>query len=180
MNTQKTFKKNMKKVLSCVLAMTVLVSVLVPSALVASALDVTFTGQDSNTTSAIKVNGVEATVAEKLAEVTIDGTHVLVGADIQGDVKDPETGAISKDTVYGANTTLASVLQGIQDSVSAAVSGGLTSVVAGNGIAVSAVASNKQTVSVKVSSAAGNMITADENGIYAAMYYDGDDTNDAE
>ena len=133
-----------------------------------------------NVIEAIKVNGVDATVAEKLAEVTIDGTHVLVGSDIQGDVKNPETGVVSKETVYAANTTLASVLQGIQDSVSVAVSGGLTSVVAGNGVEVSAVASNKQTVSVKVSSAAGNMITADENGIYAAMYYDGDDTNDAE
>ena len=128
-----------------------------------------------NVIETITVNGVEATVANKVAEVTVDGTKVLVGTDIQGDVKNPETGEVSKETVYAANTTLASVLQGIQDSVSVAVSGGLTSVVAGNGVEVSAVASNKQTVSVKVSSAAGNMITADENGIYAAMYYDGDD-----
>ena len=134
-------------------------------------------GAQVNVIEAIKVNGVEAKVAEggKLAEVTVDGTKVLVGADIQGDVKNPETGEISKETVYGSATTLAAVLQGIQDSVSVAVSGGLTSVVAGNGVEVSAVASNKQTVSVKVSAAEGNMITADENGIYAAMYYDGDD-----
>ncbi len=134
-------------------------------------------GAQVNVIEAIKVNGVEATVAEggKLAEVTVDGTKVLVGANIQGDVKNPETGEISKETVYGSTTTLAAVLQGIQDSVSVAVSGGLTSVVAGNGVEVSAVASNKQTVSVKVSNAEGNMITADENGIYAAMYYDGDD-----
>ena len=134
-------------------------------------------GAQVNVIEAIKVNGVDATVAEggKLAEVTVDGTKVLVGADIQGDVKNPETGEISKETVYGSTTTLAAVLQGIQDSVSVAVSGGLTSVVAGNGVEVSAVASNKQTVSVKVSAAEGNMITADENGIYAAMYYDGDD-----
>ena len=134
-------------------------------------------GAQVNVIEAIKVNGVEATVAEggKLAEVTVDGTKVFVGADIQGDVKNPETGDISKETVYGSNSTLAAVLQGIQDSVSVAVSGRLTSVVAGNGVEVSAVASNKQTVSVKVSAAEGNMITADENGIYAAMYYDGDD-----
>ena len=134
-------------------------------------------GAQVNVIEAIKVNGVKATVAEgsKLAEVTVDGTKVLVGADIQGDVKNPETGEISKETVYGSNSTLAAVLQGIQDSVSVAVSGGLTSVVAGNGVEVSAVASNKQTVSVKVSAAEGNMITADANGIYAAMYYDGDD-----
>ena len=134
-------------------------------------------GAQVNVIEAIKVNGVDATVAEggKLAEVTVDGTKVLVGANIQGDVKNPETGEISKETVYGANSTLAAVLQGIQDSVSVAVSGGLTSVVAGNGVEVSAVASNKQTVSAKVSAAEGNLISVDENGLYAAIYYDGDD-----
>ena len=51
----------------------------------------------------------------------------------------------------------------------------LTGVVGGNGIEVSAVAANKQTISAKVSAAEGNLISVDENGLYAAMYYDGDD-----
>lgn len=134
-------------------------------------------GAQVNVIEAIKVNGVDATVAEggKLAEVTVDGTKVLVGAEIKGDVKDAEGNVTSEATIYEPTSTLAEVLQGIQDSVSVAVSGGLKGVNAGTGIEVTGVAANSQTVSVKVSTAEGNMITADENGIYAAMYYDGDD-----
>ena len=123
-------------------------------------------GAQVNVIEAVTVNGVEATITDtKVAEVTIDGTQVALGKDV-----------VSDDTVvYAATKNIADVLQGIQDSIAVAVSGGLTGVVAGNGVEVSAVAANKQTVSVKVSTAEGNMITADENGIYAAMYYDGDD-----
>ena len=137
-------------------------------------------GAQVNVIEAIKVNGVEATVAEggKVAEVTVDGTKVLIGADIQGDVKNTETGEVSKETIYEANSTLANVLQGIQDSVSVAISGALTSVVAGNGIEVTEVVNNQQTVSIKVANTEGNLIVADENGIFAAMYYEGDDTED--
>ena len=76
MNTQKTFKKNMKKVLSCVLAMAVLASVLVPSALVASALDVSFTGQDSSTTTDIKVNGVASSATLTQIDFNADGDEL--------------------------------------------------------------------------------------------------------
>ena len=78
--------------------------------------------------------------------------------------------------VYTSDKKLSEVLQGIQDSISVAVSGGLTGIVSGNGIEVSEVAGNKQTVSVKVSAADGNLLLMNEDGgLYAAMYYEGDD-----
>ena len=122
-------------------------------------------GAQVNVIEAVKVNGVEATVADKVAEVTVTGADVALGADITSE----------EEVVYNKDTKLSSVLQGIQDSISVAVSGGLTGVVGGNGIEVSAVAANKQTISAKVSDAEGNLISVDENGLYAAMYYDGDD-----
>lgn len=122
-------------------------------------------GAQANVIEAVKVNGVEATVAEKVAEVTVTGADVALGADITSE----------EEVVYSKDTKLSSVLQGIQDSISVAVSGGLTGVIGGNGIEVSAVAANKQTISAKVSDAEGNLISVDENGLYAAMYYDGDD-----
>ena len=78
MNTQKTFKKNMKKVLSCVLAMAVLASVLVPSALVAGAVDVTFAGQDSSTTTDIMVNGVASGATLTQISFGADGSTTIV------------------------------------------------------------------------------------------------------
>ena len=132
-------------------------------------------GAQVNVVESIKVNGIEATIDNKAADVTIAGTNVALGKAIEGDVKDPETGDVTRQTVYESTAALSDVLQGIQDSIAVAVSGGLTGVVAGDGMAVSAVASNKQTISVKVSTAEGNLITADANGIYAAMYYEGDD-----
>lgn len=122
-------------------------------------------GAQVNVIEAVKVNGVDAVVTEKLAEVKIEADDIELGAAITADGEE----------VYGATQKLSSVLQGIQDSISVAVSGGLTGVVAGNGIEVSAVSANKQTVSAKVSAAEGNLISVDENGLFAAMYFDGDD-----
>ena len=122
-------------------------------------------GAQVNVIEAVKVNGVDAVVADKVAEVKIEADDIELGAAITADGEE----------VYGATQKLSSVLQGIQDSISVAVSGGLTGVVGGNGIEVSAVSANKQTVSAKVSAAEGNLISVDENGLFAAMYFDGDD-----
>ena len=122
-------------------------------------------GAEVNVVEAVKVNGVEASISEKVADVTIDGTDIALGANVTAD----------GEVVYESTSKLSAVLQGIQDSISVAISGGLTGVVGGNGIEVSAVAANKQTVSAKVSTAEGNLISVDGNGLYAAMYYDGDD-----
>lgn len=115
---------------------------------------------------AVKVNGIDATVTEGVAEVTVNATDVKLGAAITADGQE----------VYTSDKKLSEVLQGIQDSISVAVSGGLTGIVPGNGIEVSEVAGNKQTVSVKVSAADGNLLLMNEDGgLYAAMYYEGDD-----
>lgn len=123
----------------------------------------------------IKVNDVSLEPdGDKIVNIDVKGTNVPVGIDIKGAVKDEE-GNVSEETIYAETTSLAAVLQGIQNSVSVAVSGGLAGVVAGNGIDVTPVASNTQTVSVMVSAAEGNMITVGADGVYAAMYYEGDD-----
>ena len=115
---------------------------------------------------AVKVNGIDATVTEGVAEVTVNATDVKLGAAITADGQE----------VYTSDKKLSEVLQGIQDSISVAISGGLTGIVSGNGIEVSEVAGNKQTVSVKVSAADGNLLLMNEDGgLYAAMYYEGDD-----
>lgn len=115
---------------------------------------------------AVKVNGIDATVTEGVAEVTVNATDVKLGVAITADGQE----------VYTSDKKLSEVLQGIQDSISVAVSGGLTGIVSGNGIEVSEVAGNKQTVSVKVSAADGNLLLMNEDGgLYAAMYYEGDD-----
>ena len=123
-------------------------------------------GAQVNKIESVKVNGVEAVVTDKVAEVSFGADKVSLGADIfEGE-----------NVVYSADAKVSSVLQGIQDSISAAVSGGLTGVVAGQGVEVSAVAGNKQTISAKLSVDEGNMLAmGTDGGLFAAMYYDGDD-----
>lgn len=122
-------------------------------------------GAEVNVVEAVKVNGVDATITDKVAEVKIDAEDIELGANITSE----------GETVYEGTAKLSAVLQGIQDSISVAVSGGLTGVVAGDGIEVSAVAANKQTISAKVSTEEGNLITMKDGALFAAMYYDGDD-----
>lgn len=116
------------------------------------------------------LDGITAAKVEKWdAAADVDATKISLGEAITADGEE----------VYGADQKLSSVLQGIQDSISVAVSGGLSGVVAGNGIEVSGVAGNKQTVSAKVSVDDGNMLSiGSDGGLFAAMYYDGDDVEE--
>ena len=125
-------------------------------------------GAEVNIIESVTVNGVSATIdTDKNANVTINSNDVKLGTNITSDNKD----------VYTTSNTLSEVLQGIQNSITVAVSGGLTSITPGEGSAVSAVAANTQTVSIKVSQDNDNLIKISEtdNGIFAAMYYGGDD-----
>ena len=125
-------------------------------------------GAQVNIIEKVTVNGIDATIEDdKTAKVTVNTDNIKLGTNITSDDED----------VYTTTNTLSEVLQGIQDSITVAVSGGLTSVTPGGGITVSAVAANKQTVSIKVSQDADNLIKISEtdNGIFAAMYYSGDD-----
>ena len=119
-----------------------------------------------NVIESIKVNGVDATIGDdKNAEVEIKSTNIKLGKDI----------VIEGETVYGENTNVSEVLKAIQESVAVAVSGGLTGVVGSEAIEVSAVAANKQTISVKVSAEENNLLSVKNDGLFVAMYYDGDD-----
>lgn len=130
-------------------------------------------GAQVNVIESVSVNGVDVTITDKKAEITFEaddiklGTAITAGEDENGEPK----------VVYGTGSTITDVLQGIQDSVTVAVSGGLTGVVAGDGMAVSAVSANKQTVSAKISTDEGNLLKVSETdkGLFVAMYYDGDD-----
>lgn len=89
----------------------------------------------------IVVNGVTGTFNNKIASVTIDGNDVVLGADY---VKPAQGSAIATgDTVDEA-------LGKLEAKVDAAVAGGVTSIVAGDGIAVDATQTTTPTVSVKL------------------------------
>ena len=123
-------------------------------------------GAEVNVIESVKVNGKESSIENKVATVEIEAKDVKLGEAITAEGVE----------VYGSGQTISAVLQSIQDSVTVAVSGGLTGVVAGDGISVSDVAANKQTISVKVSADDGNLIKkGTDGGVFAAMYYDGDD-----
>ena len=128
-------------------------------------------GAQVNVIENIKVNGVEGTVDEenKVTELTITTDNISLGTEI--------TGSTAEDIKYNTGDTISEVLQGIQNSVIAAVNGSLQKVEQGDGITVTEVSQNKQTVSVNISKDEGNLIKISETdkGIFAAMYYEGDD-----
>ena len=128
-------------------------------------------GAQVNVIESVSVNGVDVTITDKKAEITFEADDIKLGTAITAD----EDGEPKE--VYGTGSTITSVLQGIQNSITVAVSGGLTDVVAGDGMAVSAVSANKQTVSAKISKDDGNLLKVSETdkGLFVAMYYDGDD-----
>ena len=132
-------------------------------------------GAEVNVIEAVKVNGIDATIDNKVAEVKVDAKDIELGVAITGN-----EGA----TIYSGETKISTVLQGIQDSIRAAVAGGVNSVTsADNVIEVNNADPNNPKVSIKVETstdetkAEGHIeVIKGENGIYAAMYYDGDDT----
>jgi hypothetical protein len=124
------------------------------------------TGAQVNKIENIEVNGVNATITDKNATIKIEADDIELGTAITS----------NEQELYGSTSKLSTVLQGIQDSITVAVSGGLVGVDAGDGIETSTVNANKQTVSVKVSLDANNLIQiGTDGGVFAAMYYDGDD-----
>ena len=65
-----------------------------------------------------------------------------------------------------AGTSIESVLTNLDSRITSAVSGGLTSVAAGNGIEVSGVSGNSQTVSVKKDVKENNMVEISTSGLF--------------
>lgn len=119
-----------------------------------------------NKIESVSVNGIAATIADKAASVTVQGKDIAVGTDIKE----------GEDVVYAGTTKLDVVLQNMQDSIQTAVSGGLTGVVAGDGINVNNVVANKQTITAKLSTDESNLLKlGSDKGLFVAIYYDGDD-----
>ena len=65
-----------------------------------------------------------------------------------------------------AGSSIETVLTNLDSRITSAVSGGLTSVAAGNGIEVSGVAGNSQTVSVKKDVKENNMVEISTSGLF--------------
>ena len=134
---------------------------------VAAKVDTIAEGAEVNVVTGLTVNGVAAEVDEKkVANVKVDTTKVELGTVItaKGEEK------------FGPSSKLSDVLQGIQDSITIASGGAYLGVLSGNGISVGDIVGNQQTISAKISKNSGNLLSFDEDGgLFAAMYYDGDD-----
>jgi len=131
-----------------------------------------------NKIEAIKVNGVDATVVDKVAEVTVEADDITLGTAIKN----------GEEVKYDASTNLSVVLQGIQDSIRGAIAGGVNSVVAGDkALKVNTADANNPVITLNVETptvetiADGHLeIVKGNNGIFAVMYYDGDDVEESE
>lgn len=102
----------------------------------------------------ITVNGVNGTFSNKIASVTIDGADIKLDGYASGT---SSAAVVATDTVNQA-------IGKLENQVKAAVTGGLQQVESGDGISVSAVANNKQTISVN--------LKADESGWENPLKFD--------
>lgn len=132
-------------------------------------------GAEVNVITGVTVNGKTATVdAVKNAKVDVSAIDIALGAAITG---------ASGATIYSATTKVSTVLQGIQDSIRAAVAGGVNSVTSSDTIVdVNNADPNNPKISLKLeemtsgTTAEGHInLVRGENGLYGVMYYDGDD-----
>ena len=115
-------------------------------------------------TNASEIAGVKSSLSAKLDNTaTVNGQAFVEGActidATQINIKD-------KIGTNVAGTPVESVLKDLDSRITSAVSGGLTSVTAGNGIEVSGVVGNSQTVSVKKDAKANNMVEISTSGLF--------------
>lgn len=115
-------------------------------------------------TNASDIAGLKSGLSAKL-----DNTATVNGqAFVEGACTIDATQINIKDKV-GANiagTPVESVLKDLDSRITSAVSGGLTSITAGNGIEVSGVEGNSQTVSVKKDAKENNMVEISTSGLF--------------
>ena len=127
----------------------------------------------------VNVNDVAASFKNNEYSVKITGKDVEIGTTITGKDNAP---------LYESNTKLSTILQGINDSIRAAVAGGVNSVTAGDEIIyVNNADTNNPKVSLLVEKANDNTVSAGHvelvkgnEGLYGVMYYDGDDVDPEE
>ena len=130
-------------------------------------------GAEVNVIEKVVVNGIEATVEDKVATVKVEADDIELGTAIKN----------GEEIKYSGDTKLSVVLQGIQDSIRGAIAGGVNSVTAGDTVIdVNSADANNPTVSLKVevkseeTIASGHIeMVKGNNGLYGVMYYDGDD-----
>ncbi len=113
---------------------------------------------DGKLTKDAKVNGVSF---DENGEAVINAGDIALDEAILSD-----DGKGGKTEQYPVSSSIQAVLQSLNNRITAAVSGGLTSVAAGSGIAVTDVIGNSQTVSIKVSETANNAVKLNTDGIY--------------
>lgn len=107
-------------------------------------------------------NGVKLTLSETgELGVSVDPTTFKEG--VAYDATDIKTKADIGNGAIAAGTSVESALTTLNNKITSAISGGLTNIVAGNGIEVSEVSDNSQTVSVKV--APNSNLAVDASGL---------------
>ena len=109
-------------------------------------------------------NGVNLTLSETgELGVSVDPTAFKAG--VSYDAADIKTKADIGDGAIAAGTSVESALTTLNNKITSAISGGLTNINAGNGIEVSEVSGNSQTVSIKVADKDNSNIHADASGL---------------
>ena len=131
-------------------------------------------GAEVNVIETIEVNGVTADTVDKHASVVLTSNDIKIDSDI----KDGD------NVAYASGSTISSVLQGIQNSVSAAVSKSLTGVTTSetNVIAIDNTDELNPSISLVVEEATDDTIKnghielqKGDNGLFGLMYIGGDD-----
>ena len=109
-------------------------------------------------------NGVKLTLSETgELGVSVDPTAFKAG--VSYDATDIKTKADIGDGAIAAGTSVESALTTLNNKITSAISGGLTNINAGNGIEVSEVSGNSQTVSIKVADKDNSNLHADASGL---------------
>ena len=115
-------------------------------------------------TNASDIAGLKSSVAAKL-----DNTATVNGQAFVGGACTINATQINIQSAVGPNiagSNIEAVLTNLDSRITSAVSGGLTSVAAGNGIEVSPVEGNSQTVSVKKDIKENNMVEISTSGLF--------------
>lgn len=115
-------------------------------------------------TNASDIAGLKSSIATKL-----DNTATVNGQAFVGGACTINATQINIQSAVGPNiagSSIETVLTNLDSRITSAVSGGLTSVAAGNGIEVSGVEGNSQTVSVKKDVKANNMVEISTSGLF--------------
>lgn len=109
-------------------------------------------------------NGVKLTLSETgELGVSVDPTTFKEG--VAYDATDIKTKADIGDGAIAAGTSVESALTTLNNKITSAISGGLTNIVAGNGIEVSGVSGNSQTVSLAIADKDNSNLHADASGL---------------